>query len=139
MPISFFSEETPFTLKGKKEITQWIKNVAGSYNKKVGEINYVFCDDDFLLRMNQEHLQHDTYTDIITFDYSEETTIEGDIYVSIDRVRENAETFQQPFEQELRRVMIHGVLHLVGYKDKTDDEEKQMRALESKHLEAFPK
>lgn len=137
MAVNFFSEDTDFELKGKREIAQWIKQVATEHQRKVGEINYIFCNDDYLLDLNQEHLQHDTYTDIITFDYSSDGIIEGDIYVSVERVAENAQQFQQGFDRELKRVIIHGILHLVGFKDKTEADQATMRSFEDKHLSSI--
>ena len=100
----------------------------------LGDITVIFVTDGYLLEMNKKHLNHDYYTDIITFDYCEENIISGDLFISVDRVRENAATFDSPFLQELKRVMIHGVLHLCGYKDKTKEEEENMRSLENKYL-----
>jgi rRNA maturation RNase YbeY len=100
----------------------------------LGDITVIFVTDGYLLEMNKKHLNHDYYTDIITFDYCDENIISGDLFISIDRVRENAATFDSPFLQELKRVMIHGVLHLCGYKDKTKEEEENMRSLENKYL-----
>jgi len=106
-------------------------------NKEEGELNLVFCSDDYLLEINNKHLNHDYYTDIITFDYSEKKKISGDLLISIDRVKENAKIFSVPFIHELNRVVIHGVLHLCGYKDKTEEEKKQMRNLENKYLKTI--
>ena len=100
----------------------------------LGDITVIFVTDGYLLEMNKKHLNHDYYTDIITFDYCEENIISGDLFISVDRVRENAATFDSPFLQELKRVMIHGVLHLCGHKDKTKEEEENMRSLENKYL-----
>ena len=137
MAVNFFSEDTDFELKGKREISQWIKQVASEHQRKIGEINYIFCNDDYLLDLNQEHLQHDTYTDIITFDYSSDGVIEGDIYISVERVAENAQQFQQSFERELKRVMIHGILHLIGFKDKTESDQATMRSHEDRYLNSI--
>jgi probable rRNA maturation factor len=134
--ISFFVEEIPFVLKDKLKIKNWIKAVCLLYNKKPGELNYIFCSDDYLLDINKTYLEHDFYTDIITFDQSEsEDIIEGEIYISIDRVKENAENNNIDFFQELMRVIIHGILHLIGFKDKTEEESKKMRLLENQMLE----
>lgn len=133
--ISFFEEEIAFKIKDKRKIKNWITAVCKSYKKKVGEINYIFCDDEYLLKVNNEYLSHNFYTDIITFNQSEsDTIIEGELYISIDRVKENANDIDAIFEQELKRVIIHGILHLIGYNDKSKEEEKEMRALENKHL-----
>ena len=98
----------------KKETTEWIKEVAACYGKRVGEIAYIFCSDDKILEVNQQYLQHDYYTDIITFDYCEGNRISGDLFISLDTVRTNAEQFEQPYDRELHRVIIHGILHLCG-------------------------
>lgn len=134
MAISFYNQSLRFNLKNKRIIRQWIKNIAGLEKKEVGEISYIFCTDEELLKINIEHLQHHTYTDIITFDYTEEKKISADIFVSIDRVKENAEKFNTDFENELHRVMIHGVLHLCGYKDKTKEQSEIMRKKENRAL-----
>ncbi len=135
MAIHFFTEDIKFDLKNKRSKKSWIKSIAEEEGYKIAEINYVFCSDDYLLDININYLDHDTYTDIITFDNSEsEKIIESDIYISIDRVRENAKTHDIPFEDELDRVLIHGVLHLCGYKDKTKEEEINMRLKENNSL-----
>ena len=103
-------------------------------NKKEGELSFVFCSDAYLLKMNIDYLKHDFYTDVITFDYTEGDIISGDVFISIERIKENAEKYNVSFENELQRVMIHGVLHLVGYKDKTEEELKQMRKKENEYL-----
>ena len=120
----------------KRENTAWVKAVAASYGKRVGEIAYIFVDDEKILEVNRQYLGHDYYTDIITFDYTdtEKKIISGDLMISIDTVRANAQTFGVPFENELARVIIHGVLHLLGYGDKTPEEETHMHALEDKYL-----
>ncbi len=112
----------------------WLSDVAISEKKKLGDITLIFCSDEYLLKVNQEHLDHDYYTDIITFDYSEDDFVSGDLFISIDRVSENAETNNVSFQNELNRVVVHGVLHLCGYKDKSDDEEKMMRLKENEKL-----
>ncbi|MEC5394130.1 rRNA maturation RNase YbeY [Bergeyella sp. RCAD1439] len=114
--------------------TSWLENIIFSENKKPGKINYIFCDDDYLLQVNRTYLQHDYYTDIITFDYSKGKTISGDIFVSLPRISDNATTLSETFDQELRRVLAHGILHLCGYKDKTEDEQKEMRGKEDFYL-----
>ena len=134
--ISFFVEEVPFVLKDKIRIKTWIKHVCLIYNKKPGTLNYIFCIDDYLLNINKTYLNHDFYTDIITFDQSDsEDMIEGEIYISIERVKENAENNSVDFSLELMRVIIHGILHLIGFKDKTEEESKKMRLLENQMLE----
>ncbi|MBO4905711.1 MAG: rRNA maturation RNase YbeY [Bacteroidaceae bacterium] len=118
-------------------VRQWIATVAASYNRGVGDINYIFVDDDEILRVNRQFLQHDYYTDIITFDYSDTPThppISGDIFISLDTVRSNAEQLNQPYERELHRVIIHGILHLCGQNDKGPGEREQMEAAENKAL-----
>lgn len=129
--IRFFSEKTRFKLPHPLKTSRWIKSVIAQEGFTLGEINYVFCSDSYLLEMNQSFLDHDTLTDIITFDHStEKGVINGEIYISIDRVRDNAQTFETSFDTELHRVLIHGVLHLLGYKDKTKAHKTRMRKKE---------
>ena len=133
--IRFFSEDVTFRLKGKAKIRQWILGVILHEKKNAGIINFIFCTDDYLLHLNEAFLKHDTYTDIITFPETEDTAVvAGDIFISIPRVTENAEKFGQAFQQELYRVMVHGVLHLIGYKDTTKAERIQMTAKEDQYL-----
>jgi len=132
-----FHSETSFKLSSKKQYKTWITELVLSKGKKVGDIHYIFCHDEHLLNINQQFLQHDNYTDIITFDYSEKETISGDIFISIERVKENAEIFQRPFKEELLRVLSHGILHLIGYNDKTEEEKKAMREEEEKAIRLF--
>lgn len=134
MAITFDTENVRFTLKEKTKIKKWLTALIKADNKRVGEIGYEFCDDDHLLEVNISYLNHDTYTDIITFDYVEDDTISGDILISIDRIRENATTFAVPFEEELHRVIAHGVLHLLGQGDKTKKEASEMRKKENAAL-----
>ena len=117
--------------------SEWIKKLILNEEKKVGNINYIFCDDEYLLKVNQDFLNHDYYTDIITFDYVKGKTISGDIFISLPRISENASTLSSSFEKELLRVLAHGVLHLCGYKDKSDEEEKKMRAKEDFYINLF--
>jgi rRNA maturation RNase YbeY len=131
----FFHSECDFDTEPVSNLDSWIKEAIANEQKILGEINYIFCDDDYLLEKNQTYLNHDTYTDIITFDYSEENSVSGDIFISIERLKENARKFAVPFDTELRRVMIHGVLHLIGYKDKSDKEKKLMREKEDFYLD----
>ncbi len=131
MGIHFSTENITFRLKGKTRIKNWITTVIQNENKRVGEVNYLFCDDAYMLQVNMAYLNHDTYTDIITFDSVEGNLISGDILISIDRVRENAQLFACPFEQELSRVIIHGVLHLLGNPDKSEEEALSMRQKEN--------
>jgi rRNA maturation RNase YbeY len=136
--INFHTEDISIKIRQKIKLKNWLKKVIESEGFSMGDINYVFCSDDYLLKINIEYLDHDYLTDIITFDNSEgEDLIEGDIFISIDRVKENAKTFGVAFEHELKRVLVHGVLHLCGYFDKTDKEEKLMRSKENRYLELF--
>jgi len=135
--INFFIENIDFSLKEKLKIKKWISNTIKSEYKKIGTINYIFCSDDYLLNINIQHLKHNTYTDIITFNYCAENTISSDIFISIERVIENAEIFNKDFSNELKRVMIHGVLHLLGYNDKTKEEKSTMRTKEDFYLSLF--
>lgn len=125
-----YTSQNDFTLCNEKEISLWIQEVITKEHLELGELSYVFCSDDFLHEMNLEYLEHDTLTDIITFDYREGNMINGEIYISTDRVAENAKEFSVSFEEELHRVMIHGILHISGYDDLSDTEEKQMRTKE---------
>ena len=135
--ITFQTEEIKFVLKEKLRNKAWLLKLAKKEQYSIAELNYIFCSDEYLLNINVEYLNHDTYTDIITFPYAAEPNIiEGDIFISIDRVRENANTYQVPFDTELRRVIIHGVLHLCGYGDKSPQEELAMRAKEDEWLAA---
>jgi rRNA maturation RNase YbeY len=129
-----FNSKTSFTPKNQKKLAEWISNVISSEDFEVGEINYIFCDDIYLHKINQEFLNHDTYTDIISFDYTLGKEVGGDIFISIERVLENAEEFNEVFENELHRVMIHGVLHFMGYKDKTKKDKILMRTKENEKI-----
>ena len=129
-----FNYQIDFNLPNENKISEWISIIIKTENFKEGEINYIFCDDDYLHKLNVEFLNHDTLTDIISFDYSVGKELHGDVYISIDRVRENAIEFNVPFENELQRVIIHGVLHYCGYKDKTESDAKQMRFKEDNAL-----
>ena len=138
MAIHFFSEEIEFTLKEKLNRKRWLKKIATNAGFKIKELNYVFCSDEYLYQMNRDYLKHDSYTDIITFDNSEKKgDIEGDIFVSIDRVRENAKTHTQEVETEMNRVLAHGLLHLMGYKDKTQEEVALMRLKEEESIKLY--
>ncbi len=132
--ITFDSEEIAFELTNQESVQDWVQDAVTKEGKVVGEISYVFCSDEYLHKMNVEHLQHDTLTDIITFNYCEGDVISSDIFISIDRVKENANLFSVDFSVELARVMIHGVLHLVGYDDKTADQKAEMRSKEDFYL-----
>jgi rRNA maturation RNase YbeY len=140
MAIYFFSEEIDFELKEKLIRKRWLKSIATNAGYTVRELNYVFCSDEYLYRMNLEYLNHETYTDIITFDNSEkEFDVAGDIFISIDRVNENAKTHKQKVEIELNRVLVHGLLHLMGYKDKTKEESTLMRQKEEESINLYIK
>lgn len=129
-----FNYENEFTLPNENRISQWISKVISSENCKEQEINYVFCDDEYLHKLNVEFLNHDTLTDIISFDYSVGKELQGDIFISTERVADNAKDFDNSFEDELYRVVVHGILHYCGYKDKTEVEAKEMRAKENYYL-----
>jgi len=131
--IEFYSE-TDFELKNELQISQWISEIISSEGFELGDITYVFCDDEYLNRLNVQFLDHDTLTDIISFDNSLGKEIHGEIYISIERVMENAEDYKVAFETELYRVIIHGILHYCGYKDKTQEEQKTMRIKENEAL-----
>lgn len=133
--INFHSESIDFKVANPIKTKRWLKSVIEAEGFKLSEINYIFCDDEYLHKINVEYLDHDTLTDIITFDNSEdEMLIEGDIFVSIERITDNAKDFKTSFELEFRRVIVHGVLHLCGYYDKTDEDEKQMRGKEDHYI-----
>jgi rRNA maturation RNase YbeY len=129
-----FNYETPFAVKDETKISNWIHRIVLEHRFEVGEINYIFCDDAYLLKLNIEFLQHDTLTDIISFDTTLGKLIGGDVFISIERIQENANTFAVPFDEELHRVMIHGVLHFLGFKDKTPLEKTAMRKKEEESL-----
>lgn len=132
--ISFQNQSISFKLKNKTKLKLWIKTIVDKEKYALGAINYIFCSDDELLEINIKHLNHNTFTDIITFDYTENKKISSDIFISIDRVIENSKKFNTTFENELHRVMIHGVLHLCGYKDKTKPDAELMRKKENAAL-----
>lgn len=134
--IDFFSE-TDFTLKNTEIVKTWIQNSIEKEGFKLGEISYIFCDDDYLHKINLQYLNHNTLTDIISFDNTVDSIISGDIYISVERVKENAQDFKTSFEDELTRVMIHGVLHFLGFKDKTEDEKREMRQKENAAVQYF--
>ncbi len=139
LPINFFNEEIEFELVNEEKTSNWLQKIANKEGFIVAAINYIFCSDEYLHKINLEYLNHDTYTDIITFDNSEdneenEQVLEGDIFISIDRVKENSAELKTPFEQEIHRVMVHGLLHLVGYDDHSDEDEKLMREKEDESL-----
>lgn len=134
--IEFLTEETPYQIDfSTSAISDWLQDIISQRHFQLVALNYIFCSDEYLLKINQTYLQHDYYTDIITFDNSDEdTTIEGDIFISIDRVRENAEDEHTSFHNELYRVIAHGLLHLIGFGDKTDEEAATMREMENNCL-----
>ena len=142
--VRFFSEDIPFNLKGKRKISKWLKTVAALEGYAMGEMNYIFCSDQYLLDINKKFLGHDYLTDIITFDNSEDFLMEkgregvsADIYISIDTVRANGESYGEGFERELLRVIAHGLLHLIGYDDVTESKQKKMRAAENRCLKLY--
>lgn len=132
--ITYNAENVKFPKIKRRETTAWIKKVAASYGRKVGEIGYLFCDDEKILEVNREYLQHDYYTDVITFDYDEDDIISGDLVISLDTVKSNAELFHKNYDEELHRVIIHGILHLCGINDKGPGEREIMEAAENKAL-----
>ncbi|HRF75626.1 MAG TPA: rRNA maturation RNase YbeY [Chitinophagales bacterium] len=133
--IQFVNKKTRFKLKEQERIASWVERVVLMYHKFPGDIQYIFCDDTFLAEMNQQYLQHNTLTDIITFNYNSGHYISGDIFISIDRIKENAATYKTTIEDELHRVMIHGILHLCGLNDKTAKDKKLMQEKENEALE----
>lgn len=132
--ISYNAENVKMPAIKKREVTKWIRAVAATYGRTVGEVGYLFCDDEKILEVNREYLQHDYYTDIITFDYDEGNQINGDLVISLDTVRTNAELFNKTYEEELYRVIIHGILHLCGINDKGPGEREIMEDAENKAL-----
>ncbi len=132
-----FNYETDFELLNETQFSNWISAVIKSENKTEGEINYIFCDDNYLIEINQQYLNHDTLTDIISFDYSVGNELNGDIFISIERVLDNSNDFNTAFDDELKRVMAHGILHYCGYKDKNETDEKLMRSKEDEKSQLF--
>lgn len=132
-----FNYECDFDLKNSESFSEWISKVISSQGFSEGEINYIFCDDAYLLEKNIEFLNHDTLTDIISFDYTIGKLISGDIFISVERVKENANDFNVSFEEELKRVLVHGILHYMGYKDKTEEDASLMRSMENKMIALF--
>ena len=129
-----FNYETPYQLSNEDTLSRWIFDAITAEGFKLGDINYIFCNDEYLHKLNVEFLHHDTLTDIISFDYRVGKILHGDIFVSVERVEENAKDFEVPFQQELHRVIIHGILHFCGYKDKTEEEAQSMREKENHYL-----
>jgi rRNA maturation RNase YbeY len=132
-----FNYELDFKLDDEKLFSDWLSIVISSENKREGEINYIFCEDNYLVEINQQYLDHDTLTDIISFDYSIGNELHGDVFISVERVIENAQDFKVTFEEELRRVIVHGILHYCGYKDKNKEDEKLMRQKEEEKMKMF--
>jgi rRNA maturation RNase YbeY len=136
--INFFNENTSYIIKKKGELRKWIMKTIEGEGRDTGDLNFVLCDDEYLLALNRNYLQHDTFTDILTFPMSEENgKISGDIFISYPRIKENALSYNQKLEDELHRVMIHGVLHLLGYEDSSESERMEMREKESYNLDIF--
>jgi len=134
MSVTYFNEDVAFPKLKRRSTTNWIKETIHLEEKSIGDISFIFCSDDYLLEVNKKYLTHDYYTDIITFDYVENDLISGDIFISIDRVKENAKLFSTSVENELNRVLIHGVLHLLGYKDKIKKDKTLMTFKENYYL-----
>ena len=132
-----FNYETDFNLGNESAFSNWISQVILSEDKKEGEINFIFCDDEYLHKLNVEYLDHDTLTDVISFDYSIGNELHGDVFISVERVAENAKDFEVTFAQEIKRVIVHGVLHYCGYKDKTIEDERLMRLKEEEKISMF--
>lgn len=132
--VSYYAQDISFNFKERRLTSRWLKFVAESELKRLGDISIIFCSDNYILDVNIKYLQHDYFTDIITFDYCEANRLNGDLFISIDSVRENASFYGTEFEEELNRVIVHGVLHLIGYDDHTEDDIKVMRAKENYYL-----
>lgn len=132
-----FNYENEYNLDNEEAVASWLSAVILSEGKKEGDINYIFCDDEYLHKINLEYLNHDTLTDVISFDYTMGNEISGDIFISVERVQDNATDFEVSFKEELRRVMVHGILHYCGYKDKGEEEELLMREKENEKLKLF--
>ena len=132
--ISYYKEDTDFIFKGKNLNNRWLRMVAGREIRRIGDVSIIFCSDNYILDVNMRYLQHDYFTDIITFDYCEGDKLSGDLFISVDSVRENALFYGTEFSDELNRVMVHGLLHLIGYDDHTEEEQKIMREKEDYYL-----
>ncbi|RKN82796.1 rRNA maturation RNase YbeY [Ulvibacterium marinum] len=132
-----FCFETEFELQDKKRYVEWLAQIVASEGREVGNLSFVFCDDTYLLEINQKFLGHDSLTDVITFDYSDDDVLFGDVFISTERLKENSYKFNSKFVDELQRVMAHGVLHLLGYDDKSDDDSKEMRSKEEEKMKLF--
>jgi len=134
MAVDIYAEEIDFELEHSEDVCAWLLACVQEEGFGLGDVSVVFCSDDYLLEVNRQYLKHDYYTDIITFDYTEDDLISGDLFISVDRVRENALTFNQTFIEEINRIMVHGVLHLCGYEDKEPDHKAEMTAKEDYYL-----
>ena len=132
--VSFYNQDNSFAFKHKRLTSKWLKEVAASEAKKLGDVSVIFCSDNYLLDVNIKYLGHDYYTDIITFDYCEGSVLSGDLFISVDSVRENASFYGASFEDELNRVIVHGLLHLIGYDDHSEDDIAMMRSKENYYL-----
>jgi len=139
MAIHFFTEDVKEVRIPKRKVRTWVNQSITAYGKKLGDINYIFCSDEYLRQINIEYLKHEYYTDIITFNYNEGNVVNGDIYISLERVKDNADEFNVNFHAELQRVVIHGVLHLVGFDDKTDEDKMEMRNAEDESIALYNK
>lgn len=138
MAITYYAEDVQLPTLRQEAVSNWIRTVAGNYGKKTGAISYIFCSDEKILEVNRQYLQHDYYTDIITFDYTEGNKIAGDLFISLDTVKTNAETFHASYTEELHRTIIHGILHLCGINDKGPGEREIMEANENQALAILP-
>ncbi len=134
MPINFFKDDVNFKFTNRKKTDIWLRSVVKGYSFSQINLSYIFCSDNALIKINKEFLDHDYYTDVITFDFSSSKRLVGEIYISIDRVKDNAESLETSFERELSRVMVHGLLHMLGYKDASPKEKQEMREVEDKYL-----
>lgn len=134
MSIQYFNEDVPLPKLKKRRTTNWLKSITSAEEKKCGDISFIFCSDEYLLEMNKKYLNHDYFTDIITFDYVSGVLVSGDIFISVDRILENSKVFNTTFENELCRILAHGVLHLLGYKDKNKKDKKMMTFKEDYYL-----
>ena len=133
--ISYYFEDTDFVFKGKTATNRWLRLVAESEIRRIGNISIIFCSDNYILDVNQKYLQHDYFTDIITFDYCEGNTVNGELYISVDTVEANAQEYNETFRNEMHRVIIHGILHLLGYDDHSEEDIAQMREQEDLALD----
>lgn len=134
LPFYFYSEDREYRLTKKADVREWLQQAVIDHEREMREVNYIFCSDHYLHRINKRFLRHDDYTDIITFDYAEDERLRADVYISIDRARENASTFDVAVPDEIHRLLIHGLLHLLGYTDKTDEDKSIMSAKEDYYL-----